>query len=75
MVDDVRSPVHAVVENGRRRNRLARLALAAGLAAGAVGAPLHAQDPGERFTNSIGMELVRIVHDAADTHPVVVATK
>ncbi|MGH7587194.1 MAG: SUMF1/EgtB/PvdO family nonheme iron enzyme [Gemmatimonadota bacterium] len=48
-----------MVEGSRRTSRLALLTLAGGLAC-ALAAPLTAQEPEGRFTNSIGMELVRI---------------
>lgn len=43
-----------------RKHRLAGLALAGVLAWGGAVAPMKAQEPDERFTNSIGMDLVRI---------------
>ncbi|MGH7570626.1 MAG: SUMF1/EgtB/PvdO family nonheme iron enzyme [Gemmatimonadota bacterium] len=61
-MDDVRGPLHAVVGGRQRpgsRDRLL-LAIAAGLAFALAGVPAAAQEPAERFTNSIGMELVRI---------------
>ncbi|MGH7565074.1 MAG: formylglycine-generating enzyme family protein, partial [Gemmatimonadota bacterium] len=62
MVDDVRGPVHAVVSGRHRpggRAPLLLLAIAVGLASGPASVPAAAQEP-ERFTNTIGMEVVRI---------------